>query len=181
MCNNPKKDFLITIALANTVIAAFSRATVYTKDATEEQRSELREALKTELRALGNRYRTSTPSDDEHMDNLRHLADQISRSFGDVLAGRRLRLGVAQKALNLYLKFLWCMGEITEPPHCPFDRTVLEAAPPLDRARPHQPWTRMDEEDEYRRWLAAARAAAGKEPLPEWELGVWAAISQPHR
>ena len=26
----------------------------------------------------------------------------------------------------LYLKYLWCLGEICRPPHCPFDRMVIE-------------------------------------------------------
>jgi hypothetical protein len=40
-----------------------------------------------------------------------------------------MRIGLAQKALNLYLKYLWCLGEIHEPPHCPLDSIVLGQVP----------------------------------------------------
>ena len=44
--------------------------------------------------------------------------------FGQYLSGGHLRYGTSQKALNLYLKFLWRPGKATTPP---FDRVVLTA------------------------------------------------------
>jgi hypothetical protein len=35
------------------------------------------------------------------------------------------KYGVAQKLLNLFLKYLWCLGTIAEPPHCPVDRIII--------------------------------------------------------
>lgn len=39
------------------------------------------------------------------------------------------RIGSAQKALNLYRKYLWCLGYIPFPPHCPFDATIIDQLP----------------------------------------------------
>jgi hypothetical protein len=45
------------------------------------------------------------------------------------------RVGTAQKALNLYLKYLWCLGEIKTPPHCPFDRGIIQMLPVSERVK----------------------------------------------
>jgi hypothetical protein len=39
-----------------------------------------------------------------------------------------INISHAQKSLGLYLKYLWCVGGVKEPPACPIDRAVLEAA-----------------------------------------------------
>ncbi|SDJ63273.1 hypothetical protein SAMN05216338_105731 [Bradyrhizobium sp. Rc2d] len=33
---------------------------------------------------------------------------------------------VAQKVLNLLLKYYWCLARIPEPPYCPIDRIIIE-------------------------------------------------------
>ena len=45
-----------------------------------------------------------------------------------ILKDNVFRVGITQKAFNLYLKYLWCLGLRWiehEPPHCPFDRIVI--------------------------------------------------------
>ena len=63
----------------------------------------------------------------------------LTNSFPDVLYEKKIPIGIAQKAVNLYLKYMWCFGWIPEPPHCRIDRTVLEAVDDQDD------WTKMDE------------------------------------
>ena len=43
------------------------------------------------------------------MRNIVALSEGLSEDHADILAGKRFRVGTAQKALNLYLKYLWCL------------------------------------------------------------------------
>lgn len=79
----------------------------------------------------------------------------------------RFRIGVAQKALNLYLKYLWCLDRIPVPPHCPFDSTVLRELE-LEFS-----WTRSSKIEDYKSWVEHAKVAAGTKTLAEWELQLW--------
>ena len=78
----------------------------------------------------------------------------------------RIRIGSAQKALNLFLKYLWCIGEAPEPPHCPFDFQIISKLPPAVRCN----WTELDSIETYRALVAAAKTAAAGQSLAEWEL-----------
>lgn len=80
-----------------------------------------------------------------------------------------MRIGAAQKALNLYLKHLWCLGEIPEPPHCPIDAVVLGKVPVCDKVR----WTLMKTIEEYRDVIEKAKKAAKGVPLAQWELSLY--------
>ena len=85
----------------------------------------------------------------------------------------RFRIGRAQKALNLYLKYLWAFGWIPPPPHCPFDSVVLRE---LSLPKKHDiPWTKMDDVDVYRAWIEAAKRKAKTCGLclPRWEVKTW--------
>jgi hypothetical protein len=89
----------------------------------------------------------------------------VVREHANALNGSRFRIGSAQKALNLYLKMLWCFDRIPAPPHCPFDRIVLSHVPDCERIK----WTELDSPSEYRRIVSCARSVAGGS-LAEWEL-----------
>jgi hypothetical protein len=108
-------------------------------------------------------------SESQHLENIAGLANRISANCHDVLIGGHLRIGTAQKALNLYLKYLWCLGRIPEPPHCPLDRTVISKLPPQRQV----PWTQIDDIAVYQSIVQAAKEQAGSCSLAEWELGVY--------
>jgi hypothetical protein len=83
-----------------------------------------------------------------------------------LLAGGKFRIGTAQKALNLYLKYLWCLGKIRMPPHCPFDAQIIKKIP----KSPCQSWTKLKDEEEYLKLVAAANDTANPLSLAVWEL-----------
>jgi hypothetical protein len=74
-----------------------------------------------------------------------------------------MRIGIAQKAVNLYLKFLWCYGWIPEPPHCPIDRTVLE------EVGDNSSWTKIKDIPEYVEKIKKIEAKKGDKSFSEWE------------
>lgn len=122
-----KWDFLDEEFLASSIRGAFGHAGIYRGKTPEKRRRELGGELRRLLREYARAYGSEVP-DETHNKNIRELAEKLSREFKDVMKDERFRTGVAQKALNLYLKYLWCMGRIPTPPQCPFDREVLRKA-----------------------------------------------------
>jgi len=160
-----KRAFLHEQAELSTVIASLQRANAYSSTASESDRQALRIALKAALAEFGERY-SSPVSHEVHLKHISQFAQRISSECGGYLASGHLRIGVAQKALNLYLKFLWCYGTIPTPPHCPFDSRVIAKLPPEARL----PWTRLDDLAAYEALVAVAKRVAAPEELAVWEL-----------
>ena len=118
-----------------------------------------------------------------HIGHVIALRDAVTDEHGGSLADGNMRFGFAQKLLNMYLKYMWCAGEMPTPPHCPFDRRIIFGALPN-----HQDefwgalgqmgeitwnWTQSDSVEDYLVWLAAADEMKkhGKyNSLAEWEL-----------
>jgi hypothetical protein len=69
----------------------------------------VRDVLSSRLQVLASGY-SSPVGDVAHCSAIEALAESMSRAFHgrNVLREDRFRIGVAQKALNLYLKYLWC-------------------------------------------------------------------------
>ena len=59
------------------------------------------------------------------MGHIDGLVEEMTDKYGAFLNNDGLKIGVAQKAINLYLKYLWCLCLIEEPPHCPLDRNII--------------------------------------------------------
>lgn len=126
------------------------------------------------------------------------LQKAITDAHGDKLEGGKMKFGRAQKLLNMYLKYMWCAGEISTPPHCPFDNQIInngglqgnddpiwdelgglemfEKTPENANA---WAWTKSDSIEHYLVWLAAAEKARRDgeyDSLSEWELVVFGEI-----
>lgn len=90
------------------------------------------------------------------MKNILEIAEKTGVTFG-----------VAQKLLNLYLKYLWCLGEIDTPPHCPVDSRILVTV-----GLPNVRWSKMDK-GVYKNIIARIKEVAdesGFANMSEWEL-----------
>jgi hypothetical protein len=73
--------------------------------------------------------RYALPVDEvQHCEAIKRISETVSQRCGDCLVNGRLQYGAAQKAFNLYLKFLWRLGKAAMPPHCPVDSVVLAEA-----------------------------------------------------
>jgi hypothetical protein len=123
-----QEQFILNSIWSMTTSAAFQRANIYNvelKDSTATQKRKVQ--FKNELYAIVNDllpvYRQEGKMDDAAHCNA---IQEISNYQNDLLANGHLNFGIAQKILNLYLKFLWCMGKIPMPPHCPVDRMIQE-------------------------------------------------------
>lgn len=148
-----------------TLMAAVQRGDVYAVGAPESLKKRFRSELRRKLEELASHYCTS-PAEDAHLKNICSLADYLTEKCSRALKAGRLRIGTAQKALNLYLKYLWCIGVIPEPPHCPFDRQIIQRLPNCGQFR----WTALDNIEDYKVLVAAAKRAAGASSIARWEL-----------
>jgi hypothetical protein len=153
-------------ALTASINAALQRNKVYKDDENCGRREQFRAEWARLLSDEANAYRSleSPVSDEKHCDSIARIADTLSNKFGDLLVCGRLRFGTSQKAFNLYLKYLWALGEAQMPPHCPIDSVVLERTG-IDGC-----WTKSDSREEYMGWINQIRKRL---TLAEWENDVW--------
>lgn len=166
-----KKTFLAEEFFQMAMRGALQRSRTYKKGTSDRDRGQLRQSLKDALRDVATRH-TQTVSEGEHYRRLTDIADTLTDAHAKILLGNRMRIGVVQKAVNLYLKYLWCVGAIHMPPHCPFDNVVIRA---LRSAGGYAglDWTRLTSIDEYKALVVACRRAAGGVALAEWELRIF--------
>jgi hypothetical protein len=169
---SPQRRYLEDELFQLTLGAVVQRGKVYEPRLSETERRSLHGPLRTALGELSAAYDRPV-SDEAHVNNIMALADRISRLCGSVLANERFRVGSAQKALNLHLKYRWCLEWCAEPPHCPFDALVLAHIPSWLGPS----WTALDSVDEYRRLVTAARACAAPASLSMWELTLYNAVA----
>jgi hypothetical protein len=111
-------------AMSNAIQAALQRNKTYRDSCSDNARERFRKELARQIRSEAQRY-TFPVSDDQHCEAIQRISDAVSELCGESLVNGRLRYGTAQKAFNLYLKFLWRLGKVATPPHCPIDSIVL--------------------------------------------------------
>src|SRR5229473_6023302 len=171
-----QKKFLINQAIASSIIAAFQHAGVYVAGlkADDPRKNNLRKELAHRLRSLGEKYQEPVTGE-QHCRNIEDLADTLTESYKGtgLLKEERFRIGIAQKALNVYLKNLWCLGEITPPPpHCPLDRQIIDKLGLKSSERSAYDWTKLDDIERYKELISkcAEVARARNKNIAEWEL-----------
>lgn len=158
------------------VLGALGRSRTYSESASDDTKSLFRDALRKKLDEISRGY-GSTVEEQEHLSMIDQLSDDLTVQFFPCLRDGRFRIGIAQKALNLYLKYLWCIDLIPIPPHCPFDSVIIGHLPSCRDLK----WTSIDTIEDYQRLVEAARKKADGEPLPEWELKIWTDSTQSAR
>lgn len=165
-----KSDFLNNEIWTLTFGAAFQRARVYSSEDVKEKKKEaFKQDMRSFVESLIPEYKETRMSEDRHLENIQSLSD-ASTKHKDILTGGRMNFGISQKMLNLYLKYIWCLGEIETPPHFPLDRRIQE----LVGLKP-EAWTQMDSKDKYLEVVNRIRqvADARGKSLAEFELEVF--------
>ncbi len=168
MNKSEKEQFLLSQLFNMTLAATVQHSPTYQKDASEKEKVSFRKSLQNSLVSISEQYRGEI-SETTHCKNIQVLAKELSANHRNALDKGRFRIGSAQKALNLYLKYLWCLGRIGMPPHCPVDGIILNE---LAKTTGYKKigWTRLDSITMYEEIICKAKEVAGKLPLSEWEL-----------
>lgn len=156
--------------LTLTVNGTLQRNPTYRSEIKEndKRRHDFRESLRRQLCSKVEEYQTQRIGEERHLANIEMLSSELSERHGDILRDGTFRIGSAQKALNLYLKYCWARGIIEEPPHCPIDRIVLD-----EIKWRGTPWTRICTIKEYEDIIEKAKEKANGKSLACWELEVW--------
>lgn len=162
-------DFLEAEFVSSSIVGAVRHSPIYA-NASKKNRENLQLVLRDKLCGLAARYSTQAAiTTEEHLKNIQELASHAAKTCGPFLVDGKLRLGVAAKALNLYLKYLWCAGRLKiPPPHCPFDHTII-----YDLLGFEDNWPEVDDAATYLKWVQKAeklRDDAKCESLAQWEL-----------
>ncbi|MEM8739596.1 MAG: hypothetical protein AAGG38_14130 [Planctomycetota bacterium] len=152
--------------------ASVQRARLFDDQATEQSRRAFRKRVIRYLETTVLPRYGNTVSDAEHCGVISRVVEECSKSDeSHVLGPDGYRIGIAQKLVNLQLKYLWCLGSIPEPPHCPVDRLILEKT----RLRGTIAWTQICSIEVYKQAISALRecADAAKMSLANWELNTY--------
>jgi len=125
-------------------------------------------------------YAAKRVDEDRHLANIQRLSSTLSQYHADILLDGTFRIGTAQKALNLYLKYGWARGIVPEPPHCPIDSIVLAkikkcASSAGCRICEEIAWTKIHYVHEYMHYVEKAKVRATEQGLSiaRWELSLW--------
>ncbi|MFT6841920.1 MAG: hypothetical protein ACJASR_000683 [Psychroserpens sp.] len=157
-----KKAFLNNEIWMLTFGASFQRANAYLPNASETDKRHFKNMISGHIENLLRQYENSNISDDVHIKNIKSVSD-YSKHFSSLFVNGKINFGIAQKMLNLYLKYQWCLGNIPEPPHFPLDRIIQQK---LNQQAKLQgiiklellPWTQFIDESHYIRVINHARA-----------------------
>ncbi|MBJ7403403.1 MAG: hypothetical protein JHD07_08935 [Bradyrhizobium sp.] len=160
----PEQTFIVGEIWTLAWAASVQRANLYVAGSkqTQEFRAKIKDFVGRDLLP----HYESPCTESQHYQNIALLVEFGTRAIPDILRDGNYRYGVAQKLLNLALKYYWCLGHIPAPPHCPVDRIIIEKTPLRGRVN----WTEIKDEAQYREVIEAIRQIAGSESLARWEL-----------
>jgi hypothetical protein len=148
--------------------ASVQRAGLYKQNSTKENRDTFRREIIAYIKKeLLDKYKTKV-THKTHCKNIEKLSKEGSKLGRKVLVRKKYKIGVAQKLLNLQLKYLWCADEIAEPPHCPVDRVIINKTDSKGTA-----WTKIEIIEEYKKVIKSIEKEmkeSGISSLSEWEL-----------
>ncbi len=149
------KDKYLNNELWNlTFQGGFQRANIYKEEVPQKVRKKFREQLRAYIEALVEIKYVVEVSEQEHIKNIKGI---VKLSNINLIDGKAIPInfGVAQKLLNLHLKYLWCRDKLEQAPiHFPVDRLVQEILNKEARKLGIQKnelkaWTQFEDETEY--------------------------------
>jgi hypothetical protein len=179
-----KKAFLNNEIWILTFGGGFQRSKIYQGVISETQRNDYRKLLRGHIEQLVQCFYQTEVSESDHINHIKSIVNFSNSQLG-FGSSVKMNFGIAQKLLNLYLKYVWCLGEMKiAPPHFPVDRIIQgklneAAADHGTKKLKIEPWTQFDSEDKYLEIIDFAKELT-KNPnfsqysLPELELYLFA-------
>jgi hypothetical protein len=137
---------------------------IYARSCELPQRSAPKAALRSTLRTVEAAYVNGSKPPKDHTRFIEVIATRLSDECSEHFFNGCFRFGVAQKLVNLHLKYLWVARLCPEPPHCPIDGIIR------DHAGIEFNWTSSNSVEEYEVAVGELRALAGGKSLAHWEL-----------
>lgn len=171
---NPERTEEKAIELS--IKAAVQHNSLYSKSASNDDRKVIRHVWAEALRIISEKYKSEEVSDEIYLADIIELKDLMNNQYSDYFMSEThpkfnydpgFRISHSQKSIGVYLKHLWCLGEIKAPPQCPVDAIILKVA---GQKYPNTKWTHINSIDEHLSQVEILSKMAGDLPLPEWEL-----------
>ena len=143
-----------------------SQYPVYDSGTKVWQRARAKSVLREWLIKVEEKYSIGSVTDLEHVSFIAEVAEGVTNELTVYLHKGRFRVGVAQKLVNVHLKYLWTAGFCPEPPHCPIDGIIRDAA------GISYLWTRSDSIEDYQKAIQELKLISGAKSLTlaQWEL-----------
>lgn len=163
-----RNEFILYEVWMLSTFGAFQRANIYKDGVTEMERKHFRAKLRVFIEDKLVEQYLNDVTEDNHILNIM-LLSQYTIAFGSILKEGQMNIGISQKLLNLYLKYLWCLDKIKTPPHFPVDSIIQKE---LQVPNP-TPWTKMTTIEEYLRIIQVAKDLLPSKPyisIAELEL-----------
>ncbi|MCK9400945.1 MAG: hypothetical protein M0Q51_13265 [Bacteroidales bacterium] len=117
----------------------------------------------------------SSIDENNHVQKINELSDSISTKYSEILYKNRFRIGISQKIINLFLKYMWAIGKIDMPFHCPIDNIVKSKLQKEVNGHSLKDWTEIDDIKEYLKYIEIIRLKSieSKITIAQWELENW--------
>ncbi|MGK0386676.1 MAG: hypothetical protein ACI849_001294 [Patiriisocius sp.] len=157
-----KEDFINKEIWMLTFGASFQRAYAYVESASEDIKVIFKSNTTVVVENMLAQYKTGEVSDEQHITNIKELSNS-TKQYSEIFNGGQINFGIAQKMLNLYLKYQWCLGNIAEPPHFPVDRIIQQKLNEQAKSQGLSklellPWTQFKDERHYSKVINHARS-----------------------
>jgi hypothetical protein len=173
-------EFIQEMILRNSVNAALQTRGglgVFSKSANNQIKRDFKIKAKEWLVQFGNSYIRAKISKITWCNKIQFLANLLTNEFKNDLIGKHLRIGISQKMISLYLKYLWLLGnEDKKPLFAVLDQKILNLA------RIKNNWTELDSIEEYARiilkidkFAKSQKSKTGENYFDgaEWEADKW--------
>lgn len=176
--NNKKDEFLLAELMQFTISASFQTRNkdfpIYNYENLDLNSAKY---LRNDIKDFLIRYMINYESIDEndHIAKIKELSDIISRKHSKILNNGRFRIGISQKIINLFLKYMWTIGKIDMPFHCPIDNIIKTKVLKGLKNIKLKDWTEFDTIKDYLKYIEIIRMKSieTNKTIAEWELDNW--------
>jgi len=144
--------------------------TIYKKTVKDHQRRPVKNAIRNVLTEIENKYDTML-SEEEHVQFILNTANKLTDNIGQYLRNEEFRIGITQKLINMHLKYLWCSGVVSEPPHCPIDGIIRDKVK-VEYPKFNYDWISSNSIEDYTSAVATLhqQAESKSQTIAQWEL-----------
>jgi hypothetical protein len=103
-----------------------------------------------------------TSNETEHVNRIIELKSVISDKYSKYLFNGTLRIGVCQKIINLFCKYLWQSNIREKPIHCPIDNIIKRRIQDITGNYQLINWTELDTIRDYQDYISELKIIAKK-------------------
>jgi ribosomal protein L31 len=150
---------------------------IYEKNTTGENRDEFKKAIRTYLFELYKEVKGKQLNDIEKV--YEYWSDfelVMTQNYSQYLHDKKFRIGISQKIISLFLKFLYCSGKIKSLCICPIDGIVKEeilneiSKGKIEKVELKN-WTEITEIEDLQKYVMVLQSISNS--VIDWEIDIW--------